>query len=96
MKPQKKDEIDDLINQLVDLDGFPIDQRESSAYFALVEQARASLDLDGCVRFSQFIKPDYQSRLLAETEKLEPVALFSSKEYAPYGTLQTIVYLPIA
>ncbi len=86
MKPQKTDEIDDLIDQLVDLNAFPIDQPESSAYFALVEQARASLDLDGCVRFGQFIKSDYQSRLLAETEKLEPLALFSSKEYTPYGT----------
>ncbi len=79
MKPQKTDEKDDLIDQLVDLDAFPIDRRESSAYFALVEQARASLDSDGCVRFGQFINPDYQSRLLAESEKLEPLALFSSK-----------------
>ena len=81
MKPQKTDEKDDLIDQLVDLNAFPIDQPESLAYFALVEQARTLLDLDGCVRFGQFINPGYQSRLLAETEKLEPLALFSSKEY---------------
>jgi len=86
MKPQKTDEIDDLIDHLVDLDAFPLDQPESSAYLALVEQARASLALDGCVRFSQFINQEYQPRLLAETEKLEPLALFSSQEYTPYGT----------
>ena len=86
MEPQITDDKDDLIVQLVDLDAFPIDQPESSAYFALVEQARASRDLDGCVRFGQFIKPDHQPRLLAETENLEPLALFSSKEYTPYGT----------
>ena len=57
MKSQKTNEKDDLISQLIDLDAFPINQPASSAYFALVEQARASLDLDGCVRFGQFIKP---------------------------------------
>ncbi len=82
MKPQKKDDKDDLNDQLVDLDAFPINQPESSSYFALLEQARASLGLDGCVRFGQFIKAEYQSMLLAETEELEPLALFSSKEFA--------------
>lgn len=86
MKQRHKDNRENLIARLVDLEAYPVNQTESSAYNTLIEQARKSLELDGCVRFSQFIKPEYQTRLLAETEELEPLALFSSEEYTPYGT----------
>ena len=44
------------------------------------------MDVDGCIRFNQFIKNDYLTDLRRETESLAPQALFSIEEYTPYGT----------
>lgn len=76
----------DLIEQLVDLEQYPVNAPGAPNYDALVDRARAALAQDGCVCFAQFIKAEFQSRLLAETEQLESLASFSSEEYTPYGT----------
>jgi hypothetical protein len=76
----------DIVEQLVDLERFPVTSLESDAYRSLVASARKQLACDGCVRFSQFILQHRQSELLLETEILAPNALFSSEEYTPYGT----------
>lgn len=76
----------DIVEQLVDLARFPVTSIESAAYRALIASARQQLAADGCVRFSQFILRQWQPRLLQETEKLAPQALFSREEYTPYGT----------
>jgi len=76
----------DIVEQLVDLDRFPVTAVESAAYRSLIASARQQLAADGCVRFSQFILRHWQARLLLETERLAPQALFSREEYTPYGT----------
>ena len=76
----------DITTQLVDLENYPLQDVQSTGYQKLIVSARQQLDTDGCVRFSQFIKPAFQQTLLEETEKLAPLALFSKEEYTPYGT----------
>ena len=92
MKPQTSATQVDLIKQLVDLDQYPVNAPGSPNYVALIDQARAALAQDGCVRFAQFIKAEYQARLLAETERLESLASFSSEEYTPYGTAPDVSF----
>jgi alkylated DNA repair dioxygenase AlkB len=76
----------DIVEQLVDLARFPLTDPEFSAYRSLIAAARQQLAADGCVRFSQFILQQWQTKLLQETENLAPQALFSREEYTPYGT----------
>ena len=73
-------------NELIDCANYPIDQPESEQYQSIVKFARERLDVDGCIRFNQFIKNDYLADLRRETESLAPQALFSIEEYTPYGT----------
>lgn len=76
----------DIVEQLVDLARFPVMDPDTSAYRSLIASARQQLAADGCVRFSQFIRQQWQAALLQETEKLAPQALVSRDEYTPYGT----------
>jgi len=76
----------DLVHRLIDTQSFPIDAVGSDRYHALVDDARAQLATDGCVRFSQFIKLSHQQQFRQETEELAPLALFSTQEHTPYGT----------
>ena len=82
----KPDRQVDIVEQLVDLGRFPVTSIESTAYRSLIASARQQLAADGCVRFSQFILGKWQLKMLQETEKLAPQALFSREEYTPYGT----------
>ncbi len=74
------------IVELIHCATYPIDQPESGQYQSIVKFARERLDVDGCIRFNQFIKNDYLTDLRRETESLAPQALFSIEEYTPYGT----------
>ena len=76
----------DIVEMLVNLDRFPVNYAGSAAYQAMIASAQRQLATDGCVRFSQFILPQWQSTMLQETENLAPQALFSREEYTPYGT----------
>lgn len=77
---------DDIVDRLVDLKHYQITSLESDACRQLIASAREQLQVDGCVRFSQFIRAEYLQQLSAETETLAPLALFSREEYTPYGT----------
>jgi alkylated DNA repair dioxygenase AlkB len=76
----------DIVDQLVDLERYPVADPESDSYCALIDSAHRQLAADGCVRFDQFILSRWHPKLLAETEQLAPQALFSRDEYTPYGT----------
>ncbi|MFT5503085.1 MAG: hypothetical protein ACI845_001262 [Gammaproteobacteria bacterium] len=76
----------DIIESIVDLVAYPLHLPESDAYQRLLTSAREQLALEGCVRFSQFIKKHWQQNLRTETESLAPLALFSREEYTAYGT----------
>ncbi len=75
-----------FIQRLVDCAVYPVDNPKSDIYQELVKDAQAQLTADGCVRFGQFINPDYHTILRDETESLALLALFSTEEYTPYGT----------
>ena len=77
---------EDIISTLIDSDQYPITRPESPVYRDLLTSAREQLEHDGCVRFSQFIRKQWQPSLLEETEALADQALFSTEEYTPYGT----------
>ena len=46
------------VEQLIDLDRYPLDQPDSHRYRALVEQARAGLRADGCAVVTDLIRGD--------------------------------------
>lgn len=77
---------EDIAESVVDIERYPLNDPRSRIYNELVAIAREYLAVEGCVRFSQFILPKWQDKLLKETNALANKALFSKKEYTPYGT----------
>jgi hypothetical protein len=76
----------EIVETVVDLNAYPITDRDSRSYADLIASACRQLEHDGCVRFSRFILPAAQQQMGGETESLAPHALFSKEEYTPYGT----------
>ena len=75
------------LEQIVDLNRYPITQPENETLLATLLQVRHELADEGCARLNAFIHQDARNKLQSETDILEPLALFSTDEYTPYGGL---------
>ncbi len=72
------------LDELVDLDRYPIDRPDSAAYQAAVDQARAALRSDGCAVIKDLVRPDGLARLGAEIWERKKSTHFSTQVMNPY------------
>lgn len=70
---------------LIDLSRYPINQLDSDAGKALVEQCRQQLNEDGCVVLKNFVPQEALEVLERETERLSPDAHYNQTETNPYN-----------
>ncbi|WP_420451342.1 HalD/BesD family halogenase [Ilumatobacter sp.] len=61
---------DGCLEGIVDLDRFPLHQRGSAAWIALVDQMRAQLAAEGCATLRDFLRPDALASTAAEIAAL--------------------------
>lgn len=66
------------LDQIVNLNRYPIDQLDQDAGRAMIEGCRAQLHDDGCVVLKGFVRDDALARLEAETTELGPHAHYNS------------------
>ena len=74
------------LEQIIDLDRYPIHDPADPVTQALVEQCRAELDAVGCCCVRGFIRPESVARMLAEAERLKPQTYWSENANNPYMT----------
>jgi len=74
------------IDEIVDLDRYPLERMGSDDYQRCVESVRAALVKDSCAVLEGFIRTDRVDRLRAEATQLEPHAVYMSYEHNPYFT----------
>jgi len=72
------------LNELVDLDAYPIDQPESAEYQAVVDRARQGLREDGCAVIKDFVRPEAQAVLGQEIWDRKATTHFSTQVINPY------------
>jgi len=72
------------LEELVDLDRYPIDQPDSAAYRAVVDDARTGLRSVGCAVIKDLVRPDGLARLGAEIWDRKDTTHFSTQVINPY------------
>ena len=72
--------IDDLIN----LDRYPLDQSDSESRLAAVAQARSSLARDGCAVMKDLVRPAAVTAINSEIERQRHTTHFSTETMNPY------------
>lgn len=75
---------DDLTN-IVDLDRYPLNDRESGRYSDLVERCREALDHEGCCRLENFFTDDAVAAFGALARDVEPWAHLRTELAGIYG-----------
>jgi len=76
----------DRIDQIIDLDRYPLHEPESAAYRKLVDYCRDELAEDGCCVVERFLRPEVIEGLVTEAEGLATKAHRSSARHNPYFT----------
>lgn len=72
------------LEELVDLDRYPMDQPNSDGYRATVEDARRGLRSFGCAVIPDLVRPDALATLGAEIKARKPTTHFSTEVINPY------------
>ncbi len=72
------------IEDLVDLEAYPIHRPDSAAYAETIATARQGLKTEECSYLPDFLKPEAQVRMQAEAERLARDAIYFSQEHNPY------------
>ncbi|ODC04819.1 hypothetical protein BFW38_16075 [Terasakiispira papahanaumokuakeensis] len=74
------------IEEIVNLEVYPLNDRGSHTYQRCVEAIHQQLDEDGCAHFARFIRADLIDRLREESEELAPQAHYHHNQVTPYAT----------
>lgn len=74
------------LEEIIDLERYPIEQPDNPLTVALIEQCRAELDAVGCCCVRNFIRPEAIARMLDEAERLKPQTYWSENSNNPYMT----------
>ena len=77
----------DLLEQIIDLDTYPIHRLDSSVRSELVTETRAQMDAVGCFRISDFIRPEAVATMLHEAKELHPKTFWAQQSHNPYASL---------
>ena len=74
------------LEDIVDLERYPIDRLEHPATQKLLAHCRAELNDIGCVVIRNFVKPSSLQRMSAEAKRLLPETFWSQGSHNPYFT----------
>ena len=74
----------DGLGEVIDLDRYPLHERDGRAHDRLIEQCRDELAGDGCCVLKGFVTPASVARVVAEAERLAPQAHRSEARHNPY------------
>jgi hypothetical protein len=72
------------LDELIDLDRYPIHELTSAARVAVVEHARSEMQDDGCCRLSGFVRLEAVERMRAEATALHAQTFWSTQDHNPY------------
>lgn len=75
-----------IIDDIVDLDTYPIHQLDNPVRAELVAETRAQMDLYGCFRISNFVRPEAIVKMLAEAKALHGQTAWSEMNHNPYAS----------
>lgn len=75
-----------LLEQIVDLDTYPIHRLDSPVRSELIAETRAQMDAVGCCRISDFIRPDAIASMLTEAVELHPKTFWAEQSHNPYAS----------
>ena len=76
----------DSIKEIVNLEKYPINERNSTKYKELINYTRKQLKEDGCCLLSDFIKPDSIKRMKEEVDRNLGKIYFTNDKHNPYFT----------
>ncbi len=75
-----------VIDDIVDLDTYPIHLADSPVRAELVAETRAQMNRYGCCRIGDFIRPDAIAAMLSEAKELHKEAVWSEMDHNPYAS----------
>ena len=78
------------INEIIDLEKYPVHDPSCSKYKELVDYTRKQLNDDGCCVLPNFIKPDSIRRMKNEIDKNLSKIYFTNDKHNPYFTKEDI------
>ena len=80
----KQAAIEDL-KAIINIEDYPLTDRDSAAYRQVINRLRNQLAEDGCAHVANFIKKEVEAQLERESEALAPLAHFHENQVAPYA-----------
>ncbi|WP_110673977.1 hypothetical protein [Salinicola sp. RZ23] len=80
------------LEDIVNLERYPLNAPDSEKYRECVERISRQLDEDGCAHFARFIRSDLIERLREESEEVAPKAHYHSNKVTPYATADDDAY----
>ena len=72
------------IEDILDLDRYPIDQPEAPGYLAARDEARTSLRHDGCAVLNDLVRPAALAAMSAESHAIKPATHYSETRINAY------------
>ena len=72
------------LSYFIDLEQFPLEQRESPQYHHLLSKARAAIRADGCFVLKSAIQPAALAEMQAEAASIEPLAHYTTNKVNVY------------
>jgi len=76
-----------VIDDIVDLDTYPIHLVDSPVRTELVAETRSQMQRYGCFRIPDFIRPEAIATMLAEAERLHDQTAWSQQDHNPYASV---------
>lgn len=76
----------DHLDEIVDLDTYPIHRLDSSARDQLIAETRSQMDAIGCCRISDFIRPESTAQMLTEATSLHDQTFWAGQAQNPYAS----------
>lgn len=75
------------LEQMVDLERYPINDLSHDKTQEVIRECRAKLDDDGCALIKDFLRPEAVERMKAEADRLYPQTFWSEATHTPYFNL---------
>lgn len=74
------------LDEIVDLDHYPIHRLDSPVRRELVAEVRSQLDAFDCFRMSDFVRPEMIAHMLAEATRLREQTFWAADSHNPYAS----------
>ena len=74
------------LDEIIDLDRYPIHRLDSTARSDLIRDTREQMDAVGCCRISDFVRPEAIATMLAEATSLLEQTFWAEQRHNPYAS----------